>query len=397
MSIRSYLFLLLAGSLNAGIIQAQWQIEKSPTRNNLNAIFFSSSSSGWIVGDKGTILKRSESGWTVHQNPTTEDLYSVFMVNESDGWAVGAKGIILHFDGKNWQQSDSPTRKNLLSVSFNDSKNGVAVGRFGTVVLYKNGIWSLIENKVRGDLLTADFKNDEIWFGGGLEAVKVPIMKMSLAKNGNELNSSLNSSAFIHSLKFVKPDNGWAVGSPSTVLHFDGQNWETIEISERFSSLKSVFFSDENNGISVGFNGTILTFSGDKWNKENSGVIQNLNGASISGNSYYAVGDNGTIVMKNNDAKDNITISEQQMGEIQLYPNPCDDFVNIVFPSARENPAVLITITNSFGQVFVQNNFNLENGNYTYEVPTKNLRDGLYILKTLIGGKLVVNKFIISH
>jgi len=397
MNIRGYLILVLAGILNFGIIQAQWKTEKCPTRNNLNAISFSSSNSGWIVGDKGVILKKSDSGWSVCQNPTSENLYSVFMIDENNGWAVGARGTIIRFDGKNWQLFDSPTDKNLLSVSFKDSKNGIAVGRFGTIVLFKDGKWSLMENKIRGDLFAADFRNDEIWFGGGLECVKVPLMKLSLSKGGNELTSSLNSFATINDLTFIKPDNGWAVGSPGILMHFDGQQWESKEIDERFSSLKSVFFSDENNGISAGYNGTILTFSGDKWKKENSHVIQNLNGVTIAGNDYYAVGNKGTIVTKKLAINNDVANRGQKMWEVQLYPNPCDEFVSLVFPSESFNSIGLITITNSYGQVFVQKKIRLENGNFTYQVSTQSLNNGLYMLKTLVDGKMTINKFVVSH
>jgi hypothetical protein len=255
----------------------------------------------------------------------------------------------------------------------------------------------LLENSIRGDLFTTDFKNDEAWFGGGLECVKVPIMKILSSKDENKIVSSLNSFASIHSMTFINPENGWAVGSPSIVMHFDGRQWNTLTINERFSSLKSVFFLDENNGISVGFGGTILTFSGGEWIKENTCVIQNLNGVAIIDKTCYAIGDNGTIIVKNQAANNNATIPEQPTGKIQLYPNPCDEFVNIVFSLENYNSTGLISITNSYGLVFLQRTFKLENENYVYPIETKSLKNGLYILKTFIGGKMITNKFIISH
>ena len=111
------------GLLNLGIVQAQWILEKCPTRNNLNAISLMSNKSPWIVGDKGTILYKMDNKWKEYQSPTIENLYSIYMLNGNDGWAVGARGTIIHFDGENWKSVSSPTKKNLFSVYFKDSRN----------------------------------------------------------------------------------------------------------------------------------------------------------------------------------------------------------------------------------------------------------------------------------
>lgn len=397
MNIKVYFVLFLAVTLSTGTIRAQWNVEKSPTGNNLNSICFSSSNSGWIVGDHGTILRKATGGWSLYKSPTTKNLYSVFIIDENDGWAVGEGGTIVHFDGINWKIVESPTDKNLLSIRFQDSKNGISVGRLGTVILYKDGNWSLSDTKIRGDLFSADYINNEAWFGGGLECVSVPLVKLSMAKGGNEPNSTFNSYTSIFGLTFIKPDNGWAVGSPSVLMHYNGLSWEKVDISERFSSLKSVFFSDENNGISVGYNGTILVYSNYVWNKEKSNVIRNLNSTAITGDKYYAVGDGGTILVRDQNNSKDLNATEKLPSEIQLYPNPSDDFLKIVFPPESLNITGLITITNNFGQIFLQRNFKLENNNYIYQIATKSFKDGLYVLKIKTGDRTTINKFIVSH
>jgi photosystem II stability/assembly factor-like uncharacterized protein len=397
MNIRVYLVLLLAGTLGSGIIKAQWNVEKSPTERNLNSVCFCNRNSGWIVGDNGTILRKATGGWSMYKSPTTKDLYSVYMIDENEGWAVGESGTILHFDGINWGVVDSPTDKNLLSVRFQDSKNGISVGRLGTIILFKDGKWSLSDTKIRGDLFSSYYINNEAWFGGGLECVAVPLVKLSMTKGGNEPNSTLNSYTSIHGLTFIKPDDGWAVGSPSVIMHYNGLSWEKVDISERFSSLKSVFFSDGNTGISVGYNGTILIYSDYVWNKEKSNVIKNLNSAAITGDKYYAVGDGGTILVRNLNTNEDLTATEQLPSDIQLYPNPCDDFLKIVFPTESMNSSGIITVTNNFGQIFLKKSFKLENNNYIYQIATKSLKEGLYVLKINAGGRTTINKFIVSH
>jgi hypothetical protein len=70
----------------------------------LDAIWGSSASDLWAVGDKGTI-RRLASGaarWEIVESPTTEALHALWGSGPSDVWAVGDRGTILHFDGAAW-------------------------------------------------------------------------------------------------------------------------------------------------------------------------------------------------------------------------------------------------------------------------------------------------------
>jgi hypothetical protein len=256
----------------------------------------------------------------------------------------------------------------------------------------------MVENRMRGELNTVSFEDDNAWIGGGLECVNVPIMKMTYM-DGSTIINNFDSFVSIYGIFFLNSYNGWAVGSPSTILHFDGVKWEKPVINYKFSSLKSIFFSDENKGISVGYSGTILIFSDGKWIKENSFVTQNLKGAAIIGNTFYAVGDSGTIVMKNLTANNKITatIPQEIPGKIQLFPNPCNRYLSILFSTENDNSDIFISIINSNGQVVFQKKLNLGNRNLTYPIVTSNLNDGLYILRTNIDGKMTSSKFVVRH
>jgi photosystem II stability/assembly factor-like uncharacterized protein len=397
MSKKIFLFLVSVGLLSPGIIQAQWRVEKCPTRNNLNAISLFSSKSSWIVGDKGTILYKEGNTWKEYQKPTSENLYSIFMLKDDNGWAVGAKGTILHFDGQNWKPILSQTKKDLFSVYFKDSENGIVVGESGTIMTYRNGNWTSIGKGIRGDLFTVFFQNDDAWIGGGLECVRFPIMKMATREGTAQINN-FDFFASIHDIFFLDSYNGWAVGSPSTLLHFDGTSWEKQIIDDKFSSLKSVFFSDNSNGISVGYGGTILVFSGDTWAKEYSLSTKTLRAAAIVDNSYYAVGDSGTIISKTRfTGKQVSTTPEEKSEKIELFPNPCDEILNIKFNVSNNQTIVKLSITNSSGQIIIQKTVNAWNGSLTYTLGTSVLKNGLYNLQITSGNKTTIAKFIIMH
>lgn len=392
-----YFFLLFAGILSIGTCQAQWKMEKCQTKNNLNAISFINLNSGWIVGDNGTFLYRSGSEWREAQKFTNENLNSVFMINEKDGWAVGDNGTIAHYNGDYWKSYDSPTKNDLFSVSFQDSEKGIAVGDFGTILIFKNGIWSLSETGIRGNLFSTFYCKDEAWIGGGLECINVPLIKMGINKNENLIINSFDTYATIKSLFFLSPDDGWATGSPSILLHYDGKKWETATTGEDFSSLNSIFFSDENNGISVGYRGMVLTRSNYLWTKEKVVTIQNLNGATIVNNNYFAVGDSGTIIHMDVALSNNVDDIIQNQGKIQVYPNPCDEFLNIVLPGDYEASVVSMSIFNLLGEIIMQKELRLSNRSVTYPLITRELKNGFYMIRTTIGDKTTIEKILIRH
>jgi len=392
------LFLLLFLSIqNFEMIEAQWTKEKCPTANNLNAITFVSKNVSWVVGDKGTILCKKDKDWIEYSTPTSENLYGIHMLDDNSGWAVGAKGTIVRFDGKNWQTFVSPTNKSLHSVYFKDQGNGIAVGEFGTILNYKDGVWRVLENAIRGNLYTVFFENNDAWIGGGHECLNVLIMRMKYEENLKPSNI-YDSFATINSFFFLDAFNGWAVGSPSTILHFDGQQWERVRISDNFSSLNSIFFQDEANGISVGYQGTTLIYRENNWIKEDASITEDLNGCYKIGNSYYAVGDKGTIITRKLAGFDNLaTLHEQEHDGIKVFPNPCNEVLNISLSGTNENINNLVSISNSSGQVLMKKKLSTGTGGVTYELATIEFKNGLYFLNVLTGQKLTSIKFVIEH
>lgn len=396
MRMRAYIILIFTAFVSCEVINAQWTTQHCPTKNNLNAVFFKNINSGWVAGDSGTIVRKSLNGWVGQEIPTRENLNSIFMVEVNDGWAVGAHGTILHYNGTSWQIYDSPTRNNLYSVSFKDSRNGIAVGESGTILSYENGVWRLIGSGTRGRLFASSYIKDNIWVGGGLECVKVPVMKIGLNNKEKPVIKSFDSNASISSLIFLSPGNGWAVGSPHTINHFDGAQWDRIDINEDYPALASVFFSDENNGISVGYEGTILIYKDGRWTKEASLSKKDLRGCYISGNDFYAVGKSGTILIRSMAQSRVKNLNDRNTEEkIRLYPDPCDGILNIIMPAEISAAKVRFSVSNATGQVLKQKVY--PGSNISYSLVTSDLKEGFYYLKVEEGSNISSIKFVVRH
>jgi len=99
--------------------------------------------SGWVVGDKGTILHSVTSGvtWNAVTTPATESLFGVSFVSEAKGWVVGARGAIWFTEdgGSTWHFQPTNTMSWLEDVKFIDDLHGVAVGSNGTILRTEDG------------------------------------------------------------------------------------------------------------------------------------------------------------------------------------------------------------------------------------------------------------------
>jgi hypothetical protein len=100
-----------------------WQSVDSQASVVLDAVWGSSASDVWTVGDLGTIrhLASDRSHWDPVESGTRAPLHAVWGSSASDVWAVGGVGTILHFDGKTWSPSTAAfpvgkTKPNLHGV-----------------------------------------------------------------------------------------------------------------------------------------------------------------------------------------------------------------------------------------------------------------------------------------
>ncbi|MBX3202552.1 MAG: hypothetical protein KF894_30780 [Labilithrix sp.] len=84
-----------------------WTPVESQASVVLRAVWGSSASDVWAVGDKGTVRHVGAGGaeWNVVGAPTRENLRAIWGAAANDVWAVGELGTILHWDGATWKAS----------------------------------------------------------------------------------------------------------------------------------------------------------------------------------------------------------------------------------------------------------------------------------------------------
>lgn len=134
-------------------------------------IYFANSTTGYVVGDSGWILKtiNQATSWTSLNSNTNTKLHSVHFINASIGVAVGGDnthGIILRTDngGVLWDSVDINLSNKLESVWFNSSGEGFAVGNNGDMLktIDSGATWSFLPAFTNIDLHSVYFLNDSL-------------------------------------------------------------------------------------------------------------------------------------------------------------------------------------------------------------------------------------------
>ena len=131
----------------------QW-LNQDVVGNNLNALFILDESNVWVVGDGGTLLRTTEGGkrkmtaggvgfstWLSLASGTTTNLRDVTFVDLDQGWVVGDRGTLLRTvdGGETWHVQNSNTDRRLSSVVFADAVSGWVVGDDGTILRTRDG------------------------------------------------------------------------------------------------------------------------------------------------------------------------------------------------------------------------------------------------------------------
>jgi hypothetical protein len=142
----------------------------------MNAVWGSSSTDAWMVGDYGLTAHWNGVSWVVVPNPLTgtdRGLSNVWGTGPSDVWAVGPSGTILHWNGSSWAYAVSWTNADLYGIWGTGPNDVWATGISGTVLHWDGSAWSSVTNPLAGDGMAAfagawGTASDDVWvFGRG--------------------------------------------------------------------------------------------------------------------------------------------------------------------------------------------------------------------------------------
>ena len=281
-----------------------WVTLLGGTTADLMGAAFTSATSGFIVGNAGTILKTTDGGqsWTKQTSGTTNNLSAVFASN-ANVYVVGDGGIIRKSSngGTTWTQDTSGVTVNLKGVTIKHDSVGYAVGSSGTILKTFKGLsskkWISDTSGTSADLMGVAFPVDTIGYAVGLNGTIVKKTK----QNVNWVTLVSGTTNDLYGVYFFNVNTGIAFGEAGTILKTTdgGTTWTTI-VSGTTSTLYAVSFIGTTNGYLVGAGGVCLrtTNGGNSWSALNPGITEDIHAVSApSAAAVFIAGNNGKILI----------------------------------------------------------------------------------------------------
>jgi photosystem II stability/assembly factor-like uncharacterized protein len=307
--------------------------QNSGVSTQLNALVFSSPSTGMVVGNLGVIRKTVDSGlnWTASNSGTQVDLLGIALVSGSTYIAVGKSGTIIKTtnSGTSWSLVNSGTSNDLTGI-FVNGLNLYITGANGTILISTNSgnAWTLTNTGISFKLNKICFVSEYIGYAVGDGGT---ILK---TVNGGQAWNFQTSGTNTHSLTdiyFMNGNTGIITGgntNESIILRTTnaGSIWNSDSFSGPFLNALG-FFPDHSVGYAIGgsvsgnTSGILKTTNqGISWSPIVSASSRQL-GASFPGNGIgYTCGLDGTILRLANNTAGILEVTDNS--DIQISPNP---------------------------------------------------------------------------
>jgi photosystem II stability/assembly factor-like uncharacterized protein len=301
------------------------------TKNGYNHITFNTTSTGWIVGDNGVVLKTTNTGsnWNIISTNTDINLNAVSNVDANNAWIVGDSGTILQDSG-----GIVVSRTGSLSTteSFRDfdfkTNTGWAVGTGGTIYQSTtlgstSPTWTL---QASG---TTETLHSIVAFGTS-SAIVVGNGGVCRLYNGTSWATvATGTTRNLRGVTCQSSSSCWAVGDSGTILSYNGTSWSSMT-TPTTRNLRDINLQSTTNIVAVGDSGTVLKWNGTSWALGTSNTTNTLNAiANFSANNAWTVGALGTIRYSTNGGT---IFSAQQL--------TLADFYGVHFPSSSRGFAV---------------------------------------------------------
>ncbi|HEY6907431.1 MAG TPA: YCF48-related protein [Ignavibacteriaceae bacterium] len=286
---------------------AQWFWQNPlPQGNTISKIEFIDSSTGWMAGDFGKILKTTNGSedWKFQFSSTEKFIYDLSFVDENEGWGCCQSGVIIHTSdgGETWETQDSGRADFLFSIKFINRNEGWSVGYRNFVFHTKDRgqHWS-IENlgSNQAELKSVFFINEDCgWITNFNELYRTTNRGVSWMK--------ISDKGF-RKLCFISENEGWAIGYGGLISKTSDGGFTWVD----------QLFTNQDNFFSISFvdsmHGYVTASFGKFFHTSNGGVTWQYDQLKIDGdlrlsdlgmptqNKFILVGENG-VMLKSYDA-----------------------------------------------------------------------------------------------
>lgn len=303
-----FLFFVLYNQINA---QVWVPITGLPSTADFKTVKFINTSTGWVAGDNGVILKTTDGGnnWSLQTSGTVNTIRSIFFLDASNGWACGDAGTIITTSngGSSWTAQASPYTSQYNSVQFVSSSTGWVIGKGNVLLKTINGGSTWLQQANQGvDMWGIDMQSATTgWVCGGFNNSQAAPTLLKTTNGTNwvfQNNSGVSTFLAFNDVHFTDANNGWIVGGNGVIRRTvnGGSTAWTGQTSGTQYELLGVDFLDANVGYACGRQGVIIATSngGTNWFAQSStittGSLWEVD--MVDATTGFAVGDAGLIL-----------------------------------------------------------------------------------------------------
>ncbi len=250
---------------------------------------------GASIGNPGTALLiiAESAAWQQTEIPAEHPVRDIWGTGHSDVFAAGWGGTILHYNGTGWTHMSHEAAE---TVSFEavwgfSSDEVFAAGHKGVIFRYNGQKWSPMQTGTQANLYGIWGSSESDIFAAGTSTI--------LHYDGTEWNST-EIAADLRAVWGSSPSDIFASGCEGTVLHYDGTAWTRMETGTD-ANLYSIWGRSPADVYTAGSFGTILHYDGIAWTRMETGTetpvlfLADIWGFPQSPDIYTA-GHNGTIL-----------------------------------------------------------------------------------------------------
>jgi photosystem II stability/assembly factor-like uncharacterized protein len=242
-----------------------WKTVTIPYSGDLLRLDFPTSSTGYICGLGGIILKTTDEGFTFSKlkSGTTQDLYDIDFVNANIGYAGGNGNTLLKtIDGGQTWTSLSIGSITIRGIYFIDTNIGFVCGAAGSLKKTTDGgvTWITLNSGTSvNDIVQISFTDLNIGYISGRDGY------IAKTTNGgqtwNQLNTGVTFTGIsnLHGLCFIDNNSGFASGgnvesTESYILKTSDGGTSWLRLSPQYNgvSYTDIQFSDSLTGYAVG-------------------------------------------------------------------------------------------------------------------------------------------------
>ena len=277
----------------AGAEQSCWSALSSGTDRQLWGVWTHPVSGQlYACGEEGTVLCLDHGAWQALPPVGKLGVHDMALASDGGLLAVGQLGEIHHFDGEQWRkQFDLHMDITLLSI-WSDGQDGLfTCGDEGLVLNWNGTDWERMPSGTRSALYG-------LWGTDAEHLLAVGDFGQVMRWNGTRWDEfNAGTEHFLFDVWGRALNDIYIVGLSGTIGHFNGQRWNITPVRARNDLL--AITGTETEIVAVGAAGAAVYHRGNGWQMDSTGTTAGLRAVATDHDGiFYAVGDGGTIMMR---------------------------------------------------------------------------------------------------